>query len=183
MKKREALNLVKPHLTEQRFLHTERVTETALDLAARFHVDAQKAMLGAVFHDYCKYRNLEEMKQVILQSALPDLLLEFHHELWHGPVASILVKSELGIDDDAVLSAIYWHTTGHAEMTTLEKIVYLADYIEPGREIPGIDKIRTIAKSDLDEAVFHAVRNQMLYLIGKSRKVYPETLNLYNALV
>ena len=184
MNKQRALSLVKPHLTEPRYLHTERVIETALELAARFHVDPEKAMLASAFHDYCKYRDLEDMRQIITQhEQLPNHLLDYHHELWHGPVASILVETELGIKDADIQSAIYWHTTGHAKMTDLEKIVYLADYIEPGRVIPGIDHVRRLAAYDLDQAVFLACKNSIGFLISKSRKVYPETLNLYNDLV
>ncbi|GEN56067.1 HD domain-containing protein [Halolactibacillus alkaliphilus] len=184
MNKQQALSLVKPHLTESRYLHTERVTETALELAARFHVVPEKAMLASVFHDYCKYRPLDEMRRIIEMTAtLPNDLLDYHHELWHGPVASVLVETELGIKSSDVRAAIFWHTTGHKQMTDLEKVVYLADYIEPGRDIPGIEVVRRKATYDLDAAVFLACKNSISFLVSKSRKVYPDALNLYNDLV
>lgn len=182
MDKIDALQTVKPHLTASRFAHTERVTETALVLAERFDVDKEETMLAAVFHDYAKYRDLDEMAQIIRKHQLPNDLLSYHHELWHGPVASILVETELNIYNPAVKDAIYWHTTGHALMTKLEKIIYLADYIEPGRNFAGLDVVRKQAASNLNEACFMAVRNGMKFLLENERLIYPETLNMYNDL-
>lgn len=182
MDKDQVLKLVKPHLNETRYDHTERVMETAITLADVFQVNQEEAMLAAVFHDYAKYRPLKEMVQIIKDFQLPEDLLSFHHELWHGPVASILVETELGIDNQAIKDAIYWHTTGHGQMTNLEKIIYLADYIEPGRHFPGLDIIRKVATKNLDEACFMAVRNSMTFLLSRERLIYPETLNMYNQL-
>lgn len=182
MDKNQALKLVKPHLNQTRYDHTKRVMETALTLADIYSVDREDTMLAAIFHDYAKYRSLDEMIDVIKSNDLPTDLLSFHHELWHGPVASILVEKELGIDKQAIKDAIYWHTTGHANMTDLEKIIYLADYIEPGRKIKGLDLIRKKAIEHLDEACFMAVRNGMRFLINRERLIYPETLSMYNHL-
>ncbi|MBM7541698.1 bis(5'-nucleosyl)-tetraphosphatase (symmetrical) YqeK [Amphibacillus cookii] len=182
MDKSSALKAVKPHLTASRFAHTERVTETALILADRFEVDKGETVLAAIFHDYAKYRDLDEMAQIIRKHQLPNDLLSYHHELWHGPVASILVETELNINNPAVKEAIYWHTTGHASMTKLEKIIYLADYIEPGRDFEGLDAVRKQAESNLNEACFMAVRNGMRFLLENERLIYPETLNMYNDL-
>ncbi|WP_440895908.1 bis(5'-nucleosyl)-tetraphosphatase (symmetrical) YqeK [Amphibacillus sp. Q70] len=182
MDKDQALKLVKPHLIQTRYEHTERVMQTALTLAEIYQIDQEEAMLAAVFHDYAKYRPLEEMIQIIKDYQLPDDLLSFHHELWHGPVASILVETELNIGNQAIKEAIYWHTTGHGQMSPLEKIIYLADYIEPGRDFPGLDMIRKTAIENLDEACFMAVRQSMNYLLSHERLIYPETLNMYNQL-
>lgn len=182
MDKSEALLLVKPHLKTSRYHHTKRVLETALNLAAIYDIDQTDTMLAAIFHDYAKYRSIDEMKEIIITYQLPNDLLSFHHELWHGPVGSILVDKELGVDRQEVKDAIYWHTTGHAQMTDLEKIIYLADYIEPARKFKGIEAIRKKARENLDEACFMAVRNGMHFLIERKRLIYPETLNMYNDL-
>lgn len=182
MDKDQALKLVKPHLIQTRYEHTERVMQTALTLAEIYQINQKEAMLAAVFHDYAKYRPLEEMIQIIKDYQLPDDLLSFHHELWHGPVASILVETELKIENQAIKDAIYWHTTGHGQMSGLEKIIYLADYIEPGRDFPGLDAIRKTAIENLDEACFMAVRQSMNFLLSRERLIYPETLNMYNQL-
>lgn len=182
MDKEQALKLVKPHLSQKRYQHTKRVLTTALELAQRYDVDEEETMLAAVFHDYAKYRPLDEMSHIIKQNDLPLDLLSFHHELWHGPVASILVETEIGITNQQVKDAIYWHTTGRGNMSELEKVVYLADYIEPGRSFPGLSLIQKKAKEDLDEACFMAVRNTIQFLLERERLIYPETINMYNHL-
>ncbi|BAM47217.1 bis(5'-nucleosyl)-tetraphosphatase (symmetrical) YqeK [Amphibacillus xylanus] len=182
MDKEQALKLVKPHLSQKRYQHTKRVLTTALELAQRYDVDEEETMLAAVFHDYAKYRPLDEMSHIIKQNELPIDLLSFHHELWHGPVASILVETEIGITNQQVKDAIYWHTTGRGNMSELEKVVYLADYIEPGRSFPGLSLIQKKAKEDLDEACFMAVRNTIQFLLERERLIYPETINMYNHL-
>lgn len=183
MDKKRALKLVKPHLNKKRFEHTKRVIELAVKLAKLYQVDQQDAMLAACFHDYAKYRPREEMIEIMEEHNLPKDLLEFHPELWHGPVGSILVKTELGIDNHAVRDAIYWHTTGHGRMTALDKIIYLADYIEPERNFKGIDRIRKQATKNLDKACFMSVKTHIEFLLRRERLIYPETLNMYNNLI
>lgn len=182
MDKGEALKRVKPHLTEARYQHTERVIDTAVELGRRFGGDEKQIELAGAFHDYAKYRDKEEMKQCILDHNLPGNMLDYHSELWHGPVGAVLVKKEHGIEDEQILSAIEWHTTGHAGMTRLEKIIFLADYIEPGRSFPGVEEVRKAAELDLDEACFLASRNTISYLVSKQMLVYPETVHAYNGL-
>ncbi|HHU20088.1 MAG TPA: HD domain-containing protein [Bacilli bacterium] len=182
MDKEQALKLLKPHLNQTRYDHTKRVLQTALTLANIYQVDRNDTMLAAIFHDYAKYRPLDEMIEIIKTNYLPVDLLSFHHELWHGPVGSILVDKELGIEKQSIKDAIYWHTTGHGQMNNLEKIIYLADYIEPGRHFSGLDLIRKKAVENLNEACFMAVRNSMKFLVERERLIYPETLNMYNQL-
>src|SRR5690625_2286382 len=97
MKIDEAIAYVKPHLTKARFDHTLCVAETAVELAEVFKVSAHQAELAAILHDCAKYRPLEELKRWISKSYLPKDLLDYHHELWHGPVGSILVERECGM--------------------------------------------------------------------------------------
>ena len=183
MKREEALACVKEQLTEQRYIHTVGVMETAVKLAERFGADLKKAEIAAIFHDYAKFRPKEEMKQIILDGGGPLEVLNFHHELWHAPAGAALVKPEVGITDEDILSAIRFHTSGRPNMTLLEKVVYVADYIEPGRRFPGVEEVRTLAEEDLDSALIQALKNTITFLISKNQAVYPETVATYNALV
>ncbi|TWJ52776.1 hypothetical protein CHCC5024_1119 [Bacillus licheniformis] len=183
MKREEALACVKEQLTEQRYIHTVGVMETAVKLAERFGADLKKAEIAAIFHDYAKFRPKEEMKQIILDGGGPLEVLNFHHELWHAPAGATLVKTEVGITDEDILSAIRFHTSGRPNMTLLEKVVYVADYIEPGRRFPGVEEVRTLAEEDLDSALIQALKNTITFLISKNQAVYPETVATYNALV
>ncbi|MFP7375995.1 bis(5'-nucleosyl)-tetraphosphatase (symmetrical) YqeK [Bacillus paralicheniformis] len=183
MKREEALACVQEQLTEQRYIHTVGVMETAVKLAERFGADVKKAEIAAIFHDYAKFRPKEEMKQIILNGGGRLEVLDFHHELWHAPAGAALVKTEVGITDEDILSAIRFHTSGRPNMTLLEKVIYVADYIEPGRRFPGVEEVRTLAEEDLDLALIQALKNTMTFLISKNQAVYPETVATYNALV
>lgn len=180
MKMDEAAKLIKPHLTVERYEHTLRVAETAVELAARYGESAEKAELAAIFHDYAKYRPLDEMRRWILNSPLPKDLLQYHHELWHGPVGSILINREYGIDDPEICQAIYYHTTGRANMSKLEMIIFLADYMEPGRSQPGVEEVREVAKQDLVKACWFVSRNTIQFLMQKKATIYPDTFYAYN---
>jgi len=107
---------------------------------------------------------------------LPRELLQYSPVLWHAPVGAEAVREELGIDDEEVLDAIRFHTTGRPGMSLLEKVIFLADYIEPGRSFSGVEEVRRLARENLDRAILKALDNTILYLIERGFKVYPQTL-------
>jgi predicted HD superfamily hydrolase involved in NAD metabolism len=183
MDRNEALEIVREQLTEKRYSHTLGVVDTAVQLARKYNIDEKKAELAAIFHDYAKFRPKEELRNIILQEQLEEELLHHHHELWHAPVGAILVKREAGIHDNEILQAIRYHTTGHPQMTTLDKVVFLADYIEPGRSFPGVNEVRELAKQSLNEAVLQALKNTIRFLIDKRQPIYPDTFLTYNMIL
>jgi predicted HD superfamily hydrolase involved in NAD metabolism len=183
MDKNEALELVKNQLTEHRYIHTLGVLETSLLLARRYGADLKKAELAAIFHDYAKFRPKDEMKKIVIEEKLPLDLLQYGNELLHAPVGSVLVKKEAGISDSEVLRAIYYHTTGNKKMTTLEKVIFLADYMEPNRRFPGVEEVREAAEYSLEEACLIAVKNTIRFLMDQRQKIYPLTLETYNGLM
>ncbi|WP_404453092.1 bis(5'-nucleosyl)-tetraphosphatase (symmetrical) YqeK [Virgibacillus necropolis] len=180
MRKDEAIKIVQPALTEERFKHTLRVAETAVGLADMYQVSKEKVELAAIFHDYAKYRPLKEMKEFILNSQLPNDLLDYHHEVWHGPVASVVVEEQFGINDREIKDAIRYHTTGKAGLGIVEKVIFLADYIEPGRSFPGIEKVRDMARKDLNHACWMVSRNTIQFLLSKNATIYPDSFHAYN---
>jgi predicted HD superfamily hydrolase involved in NAD metabolism len=182
MDRKKALEIVKEQITNHRYEHTLGVMETSIELAKRFGADITKAELAAIFHDYAKFRNRDEMKRIIVQQKMKEDLLDFHSELWHAPVGAYLVKEEVGIVDEDVLKAIRFHTTGRPDMTLLEKVVFLADYIEPGRHFPGVDEVRETSKENLDHAVLMALTNTITFLMKKRQPIYPDTFATYNNL-
>jgi predicted HD superfamily hydrolase involved in NAD metabolism len=183
MERHEALEIVKKQLTEHRYQHTIGVMETAVALAEQYGADVKKAELAAIFHDYAKFRPKEEMKQIILEQNMPKDLLLYNSELWHAPVGAYLVEKEVGINDAEILDAIRYHTSGRPNMTLLEKVVYLADYIEPGRIFPGVDEVRELAKQDLNKALIKALQNTIQFLMNKNQAIYPDTFYTYNSLI
>jgi len=183
MERHEALEIVKKQLTEHRYQHTLGVMETAISLAKRYGADEKKAELAAIFHDYAKFRPKEEMKRIILEQNMPNDLFAYNTELWHAPVGAYLVQTEAGIHDEEILNAIRYHTSGRSDMTLLEKIVYVADYIEPGRIFPGVEEVRELAQHDLDEALIQALKNTIQFLLKKNQPIYLATIDTYNALI
>lgn len=183
MERSEALSIVKTQLTEKRYSHTVGVMDTAVHLAKLYGEDEKKAELAAIFHDYAKFRPLEEMKEIIIQEQMPSELLAFNGELWHAPVGAYLVSKEVGINDPDILNAIRYHTSGRPDMSLLEKIIYVADYIEPGRNFPGVDEARRLAAVNLDEAILFATGQTISFLVSRRRLVFPLTLETYNAFV
>ncbi|MFC4800869.1 bis(5'-nucleosyl)-tetraphosphatase (symmetrical) YqeK [Neobacillus sp. GCM10023253] len=183
MERDVALKLVKEQLTEHRYQHTLGVMETAIALARRYGADEKKAETAAIFHDYAKFRPKEEMKEIIRTQGFSQDLLRFNAELWHAPAGTYLVGKEAGIKDREILDAIRYHTSGRPGMSLLEKIIYLADYIEPGRHFPGVEEVREMANENLDKALIQSVKNTILFLMKKNQTVYPETFHTYNDLI
>ena len=102
-------------------------------------------------------------------------------ELLHAKAGSILARSKYGVEDEDIISSIYYHTTGRPDMSLLEKIIFIADYIEPNRaHIPQIDSIRRIAFTDIDKAVALACKNTIDYLNGSSGKIDRITIETYD---
>ncbi|MTH52499.1 HD domain-containing protein [Bacillus mangrovi] len=183
MEREQALAAVREQLTDHRYQHTLGVMGTAIELAGKYGADVAKAELAAIFHDYAKFRPKEEMKQIIIEQNMNRDLLVHNEELWHAPVGAYLIEQEAGIRDQEVLDAVRFHTSGKAGMTLLEKVIYVADYIEPGRIFPGADEARAAAGRDLDEAMKLALRNTITFLLKKNQAVYPLTIEAYNDLV
>ncbi len=183
MERERALAIVKEQITNHRYEHTLGVMETAIKLAKRFGADEKQAELTAIFHDYAKFRDQEEMKTIIQEQSMDPELLEYNSELWHAPVGAYLVEKEVGITDSVILDGIRYHTSGRPNMSLLEKIIYLADYIEPGRHFPGVEEVREMAEEDLDKALIQAIKNSVAFLMKKNQRIFPLTFHTYNDLV
>lgn len=178
----EAQNVVKQKLTESRYEHTVRVADTAVQLARKYNESIEKTKLAALLHDYAKCDPEEELREQIKRYNLPSELLNYNKELWHGPVGATIAKEKFGIQDEDILRAIYYHTTARAKMTKLEMIVFVADYIEPGRKYPGVEEVRHIVKVDLEKAALKVLANTIMHLVGKGTTIFPDTLFAYNEL-
>lgn len=164
---------LKKHITEKRFLHTRGVQYTAVMLAMRYEADLQKAALAGLLHDCAKCLDDDKMKKECkkydiacseTEKKLPYLL--------HAKLGACYAKEKYGIKDKEILSAIRYHTTGRADMTLLEKIIFTADYIEPHRKmLEQLPAIRKMAFIDLDQAVYMILDSTLNYLKeGKEKK-------------
>ncbi|MBW8348183.1 bis(5'-nucleosyl)-tetraphosphatase (symmetrical) YqeK [Bacillus sp. IITD106] len=180
MDRDKALEIVESKIKGPRFQHTLGVVETAIKLAEKYGADKEHAEITAIFHDYAKLMPINELKNILIEGHEDERLLFYHPELWHGPAAAYILKKEFAIENEDILNAIRFHTTGRAKMSLLEKIIYLADYIEPGRSFPGVVETRNLAEIDLDQAVFKAISNTISFLIEKKAAIFPDTFEAYN---
>ncbi|MGY3778867.1 bis(5'-nucleosyl)-tetraphosphatase (symmetrical) YqeK [Isobaculum melis] len=181
---REALLAhVQSKMSTKRFKHVLGVEKTAIALAEKYGSSEEAASIAALIHDYAKELPMSEMKSVIETAGLNPEMLNFGSEICHGPVATELAKKDFGITSEDILNAIRYHTVGAVQMSLLEKIIFVADFIEPGRSFPGVDTARAIANQDLDEAVLFEMKHTLTYLISIEARIYPETILAYNAWV
>ncbi len=172
---------VKEILPEKRYQHTLRVVETAKALAKRFGGDMDQVEIAALLHDVAKFFEKERMETIILnEPAISNEYLNFHLSLWHAPVGFVVARKDFNVEDPDILNAIAYHTTGRVGMSHLEKLVFLADYIEPGRNFPGVEEVRDYAKRDLDQAIALTLKNTVQFLVSRNSQVYPDTIHAYN---
>lgn len=170
-------------MPEKRWKHTLGVVQSAIALAERFGGDVQQAELAALLHDYSKAWETSRMALIIRQEGLPEELLHYEKELWHAHVGAWAVQTEHGIDDEEVLDAIRYHTSGREGMTLLDKIVCLADYIEPGRDFPGVERLRKLAQVSLEKALVEGFDGTIAQLMEKRKLIFPLTVLARNDLM
>ncbi len=172
--------MLKRSLSEYRLRHTLSVAETAVWLADRFGVDPVQAHLAGMLHDCAKGMDAPTLLQLIKSGGISADDLELSMPaLLHAPAGEALARKQYHISDQSVLSAIRWHTTGRRNMTPLEKVVYLADMIEPLRTpYPGIEELRIRARENLDEAVCLAAAQSAAYVSARGKKLHPRTIEL-----
>lgn len=183
MDRDELMASVKAEMPERRWTHTLGVMETSVLLAERFGCDPVRAELAAILHDVAKYWPTSRMETIIREEGLPSDLLDYDKELWHAPVGAFVAARDYGIEDIEVLDAIRYHTSGRERMTLMDKIVCLADYMEPGRDFPGVDKIRVIAEQSVEKALIAGFDSTISYLLLQGKRIYPLTVAARNDLI
>lgn len=169
----------------KRHAHVRGVVATAAELARRYAPDDEiRARLAGWIHDSAKHWSDDELMEFALSRGIE--LTEGERDvpmLLHGVVGYELANDVFGFDDAQLRSACALHTTGAPGMTTLDKIVFLADLIEPGRDFPGVDALRREAARNLDSAVLHSLDHTIRYLLDKGKLIDPRAFQLRNALL
>lgn len=161
--------------------HSLGTAAAAADMAARFGVDVEKARIAGLLHDYARNIALDELPVTARRLGLDvDEVEEEFPYLLHSPVGAKLVQEELGVTDNDVLAAIANHTVGRPGMSDLEKIIYLADMIEPARHFEGADSIRELAATDLDAAFRLGYALSLRHLVESGKLIHPRTAAVWN---
>lgn len=177
----ELEKLLQARLTNKRYKHVLRVEETAIKLAELYpEASVDKASISALLHDYAKDDSENHLTNFKDYPGYDPEWLEYGSAIWHGPLAAMIADTQFGVKDEDILQAVWSHTIGGYDMTLDQKILFIADYIEPGRDFKGVEKARELAKTDLDAAVDYKIKQSITHLVASGRQVYPETLFIYN---
>lgn len=181
MNELDLMERIKAELSEERYLHSVGAMESASDLALRYGVDVRKARVAAIMHDCAKELPLFDMliKAHTYKVAIDEVSI-WETVLLHGPLGAKIAEYEFGVRDREILGAIECHTTGKSNMTMLDKIIYISDYIEPYREFEGVSELRMMVVEDLDRAVMFALDFTIKDLLYNGRLIHPRTLEARN---
>jgi predicted HD superfamily hydrolase involved in NAD metabolism len=174
---------IKGLLSQKRWEHTLRVVSASFELISclQIEIEANKVETAALLHDCAKDLPLgEQLKKagyfgIVLTSS--DLLCP---KTLHGRVGAGIVQHEFGIVDADIIQAVALHTTGGPRMSPLAKIIFVADYIEPGRSFPGVEKLRLLAKKELNGAVLACMEQTLLYLLQRGDFIHPRMIAARN---
>ena len=175
---------LKTRLKPPRFVHSLCVMEEAVVLAKQLGADCEKAKLAGLLHDITK--NTPDGEQLALLKkhgvTLTDLELA-SPKLYHAMSAPVYIRETLHIDDPDVLSAIRYHTTARADMTALEQVLYMADFISADRDYDGVGELRELAHRDFDAAMLVALGYTINELVEKNALIHPDTFAAWNDVI
>lgn len=172
---------VQEYLDRIRYEHTMGVMYTAAALAMRYDVDLQKALVAGLLHDCAKCISSEKKIKLCERNDIAISEAEQKNPgLLHAKLGAFIAKTKYGVEDQEILDSITYHTTGRPAMTLLDKVVYIADYIEPNRtEAPNLDRIRHLAFEDIDACLYAILEDSLAYLQTKNEVIDPMTERTY----
>ena len=170
------------YLKHKRIPHVLGTEQEAIRLAERYGADVEKARVGALLHDCTKKLDMEAQLALCRHYGIElDELEQKALKLLHAKTGAAIARDVFGVDEE-IYSAILWHTTGHANMTLLEKILYLADYIEPSRDFPGVDKLRAVCYKNLDAGLLMGLEMTIGEMNAMGNPVHHATIEARDAL-
>ncbi|MCH5352752.1 MAG: bis(5'-nucleosyl)-tetraphosphatase (symmetrical) YqeK [Acutalibacter sp.] len=172
---------VKKHLTEQRFTHSQCVAKEAVRLAKRYGADEKKARIAGILHDIMKDTPKEEQLKILQEFdiMLPEPFLE-NPKLWHSLSGAVYCEHFLGVSDHEILDAIACHTSGKKDMTLLDKVLFVADYISADRNYPGVKDMRKLAKKSLEDAIIEGIAFTIQEKMGERLPLGSGSIDAYN---
>ena len=182
---------LKKHLTKERYHHTVDVAYTAMSMAMKYNPQPDnnefmiKAEIAGLLHDCAKCMDNDKKIRICNKNQISYSKIEAENPyLLHGKVGAYIARKEFDILDEDILNAITWHTTGRPDMSLLEKIIFVADYIEPSRRpIPELNLIRQLAFTDINQAVIKILENTLKYLNEKGNPIDDMTQKTYDSYI
>ena len=178
------LAYIEENLSESRFIHVMGVKKTAEQLAQIYGVDMSKARLAAIIHDCAKNMGNAELIATVKNMGYKiDSISKKNPQLLHGLAGAILAETKMNIKDGEVIDAVRYHTTGRKNMSNLEKIIYIADYIEPSRTFLGVERYRKIAYENLNVALQMILENSIKYILDRGELLHLDTIHARNSIL
>ena len=172
---------VRQRLSEKRFDHSQCVAEEAARLAVLYGADPEKARLAGLLHDILKDTPAEEQLKILQGFGIMMNDTELaNQKLWHAISGAAFLEFGLGIRDRELLSAVRCHTSGRKNMTLLEKVLFVADYISADRDYPGVEELRAVARESLEEAIIEGVAFTVQELMSRREPVASASIDAYN---
>ena len=176
--------LLKSRLSDYRYNHSVCVAESAVELAEKYGADKEKALVAGLLHDITKEADRNEHFALFEESKMELSELECRNpKLWHAMSGAAYLKVKLGITDTEILDAVRYHTTARADMTLLDKVIYIADFISADRVYDDVEIVRNLAKKDLDETMMYTQSYSINELLQKHSPIHPDSVACYNNLI
>lgn len=177
----EFLEEIKKRLSEYRFYHSLNVAEEAKRLAKKYGANEEKAFTAGLIHDIMKDTDYEIQKKIIEDFSGEMTAVELANpKIWHAMSGEAFLRKELNVTDEEILSAVRYHTTAKANMSLLEKVIYIADYTSAERDYPDVDVIRQKAEKSLEEAMLYGLQFTINENVAAGRVVHPDSIHAYN---
>lgn len=178
-------NWLKDNLSDERYIHTLGTAECAKELAQKFNLDPEKAYIAGLLHDCAKCFSNEKLLEIIKNNLEVEESEMLNYKTLHAPVSAYIAQTEFNVTDNEILSAIRWHTLGKLDMTDFEKIIFIADKIEPNtRDKEYSEKIRTLLEEEngLNKAMLKCYKETIKSLVKRNLKICLLTIEIYNKL-
>lgn len=178
----EYTEILREKLTEKRFIHSLNVADSSKELAKIYGYDEEIAYTAGLIHDCCKDTPAGLQLSYLLENSAELTEIEISTpKLYHAMCGSIYIKKEFGIQNEDIINAVRYHTTGRKNMSLLEKIVFIADFISAERDYDGVEIMREKAGRSLDEAIVEGLGFTIKDLIDRGERfVHPDTIDAYN---
>lgn len=173
--------VIKPLLSEKRYYHSVCVSKAAVELAKKYGANPGKAETAGILHDIMK--DLPQEKQLEKMKEYGICLTEVERsapKLWHAMLGAAYLQKELHIEDREILDAVRYHTTGRRDMTLLDRVLFLADFISADRDYPGVEELRKAADKNMEEAVMEGLAYTVADLANGKKPIHPDTIEAYN---
>lgn len=177
-------DIIRPLMGDKRYNHSVNVSKEAVRLAKKYGADVEKAAIAGILHDVTK--EFDEQKQLQIFDSGDIILTDVEKstsKLWHAISGSVYVQTELGITDCDIINAIRYHTTGRANMSLLEKIIFLADFTSEERDYPDVEVIREKADKSLEEGMLYGIQFTLSVLLARQGCISEDALGAYNEII